>query len=50
MLVRIWSKGKAHPLLAEVQTCTTTMEIGVVILRMLGIDSLQAPALPLLGI
>lgn len=30
MLRRIWGKGKTHPLLVAVQTCTLTLKISVV--------------------
>ena len=31
MLERLWSKGNTHPLLVKMQTCTTTLEINVVV-------------------
>jgi hypothetical protein len=42
MLVRIWSKGNTPPLLIGEQTCTTILEMRVVLPH--------DPAIPLLGI
>jgi hypothetical protein len=50
MLVRMWSKGKTPPLLVGVQTCTTTLEINLVVSQKTGNSLPQNPAIPLLGI
>ena len=46
----MWSKGNTTPLLFGMQTCTTTLEISMVVSQKLGISLLQDPAIPFLGI
>ena len=36
MLKRMWSKGNTHPLLVGKQTCTTTLEISMVVSQRIG--------------
>jgi hypothetical protein len=50
MLVRMWRKRNTPPLLVELQTGTTTLEISLEFLRKLEIDVPEDPAIPLLGI
>ena len=50
MLERMWIKGNIPPLLVGMQTCTTTIEISVVVSQKIGINLPQDPAIPLLGI
>ena len=48
MMEGMWSKGNTLPLLVGVQTWTSTMEIGVVILQEDGGHLFQDPTIPLL--
>jgi hypothetical protein len=50
MLARRWSKWNSPPLLMGVQTCTTTLEINLVVFQKIGINLPQKPAILLLGI
>ena len=50
MLERMQSKENMPPLLVEMQTCTTILEISMAVSRKLGINLLQDPVIPLLGI
>jgi hypothetical protein len=50
MLGRMWRKRNTPPLLVGVSTCTTTLEINLVVLRKLEIVLPEDLAIPLLGI
>jgi hypothetical protein len=50
MLAGMWSKGNTPPLLVEVQICTTTLEINLVVSQKTGKVLPQDPAIPLLDI
>jgi hypothetical protein len=50
MLARMWRKRNIPPLLAGLQTGTTTLEIRLVVPRKLDIVLPEDPAIPLLGI
>jgi hypothetical protein len=46
MLVRMWSKGNTLPLLGELQTCTSSLEINLAISQKIGIFLPQDPVIP----
>jgi hypothetical protein len=50
MLVRVWNKESTPPQLVGVQTCTTTLEINVVVSQKSENSSTSDSAIPLLGI
>jgi hypothetical protein len=51
MLERMWRKRNTPPLLVELQACTTTLEISLVVPQKIGHSYYQRiPAIPLLGI
>ena len=51
MLEKMWSKGNTLPLLVGMHTCTTTLEINMVVFfEKLGINLPQDPTISLLGI
>ena len=50
MLERMWSEGNTPPLVVGVQTCTTTLEINVIVSQRNGISLPQDPVIPILGI
>ena len=50
MLARMWRKRNTPPLLVGLQSCTTPLEISLVVLRKLDIVLPENPAIPFLGI
>ena len=46
----MWSKGNIPPLLMGVETCTTTLELNLVVSKKIWIGSTSRPAILLLGI
>jgi hypothetical protein len=51
MLVRMWRKKNTPPLLAGLQSCTTSLEVGLEVPQiLLDIILLEDPVIPLLGI
>jgi hypothetical protein len=51
MLARMWRKRNTPPLLVELQSCTTTLEISLAVpQKKMDIVLTEDPAIPLLGI
>ena len=50
MLERMQSKGNTHPLLVEMQTYTTTLEMSMAVSQKIGSQPTLGSAIPLLGI
>ena len=49
MLERMWSKGNTSPLLVGMQTCTTTLEISMVVYQKIGSQPISGPSNTTLG-
>ena len=50
MLARMWRKRNTPPLLVELQACTTTLEISLMVPQKIGHGTTGISTIPLLGI